>query len=318
MLNASVLKSNGVYQNIADIRKGDYVINHEGKCVLVKSNKKTKCTSHSKLFITEHAHWVNPLTMTPQIKLLCEEDGKFDWRPISTIDESKHQKSTYSVMPVDVSWDVPQTFHHDYGSIVLTPSYSLGYMFGVFIRNGLVNENNVVVFVTTERQQFVVDKICKYGHEIFGSAPVQMSLVHDGTDITYTCFDDNIITPIFHELYATSADFKKLPFLFRCSDLDYVRGLSEGLRQSSMFPPDIDASVQQNDYIYELTCWSTFACKKPVHYGSVVQRYNDVDYMCQSIMTRQFTTEKPCYVWNIQTDLSPNTFVANNLVVMTP
>lgn len=171
-----ILMANGIYKNISDIKKGDYVINKFGNptMVLNKFNKgfakvmKIKTNNwHNETVVTDnHRFWIGDLSSSSiksikssgKAKLLDKKTKskpkkqKYKWKQLNEMDEKQ-----LLLLPNEYNWILNNNFKIDLSNYVikgkinentiitngknefnrfLKSDYDLGYIFGTFLGDG--------------------------------------------------------------------------------------------------------------------------------------------------------------------------------------
>ncbi|MBU1112191.1 MAG: IMP dehydrogenase, partial [Nanoarchaeota archaeon] len=261
-----ILMSNGIYKNIEDIKKGDYVINKEGNPVKVIKSFSTGIKKVIKLrnsifyedtFVTpEHKFWIGDLN-TSSIKTLQSRGyakllglksktipkiSKFKWKEVNSLEQD------VLLLPRKINFDLKDSFEivlkkrnkgnwrtgYNYEiDTVLKPNYDLGYVFGTFLGDGSAH--------TAKSKNSSIGSVRWY----FGKH--ESKIVKKLTKCIQSIFDkeckiypkDNIFHIIFY--YKPFADFlknfdkkqnKNLPPEFLVGNKEYLRGLLNGLIDS--------------------------------------------------------------------------------------
>ena len=130
-----ILMANGIYKNISDIKKGDYVINKFGNptMVLNKFNK-----GFAKVMKIKTNNWHNETVVTDNhrffIKDLSSENEEYKWKQLNQMNENDNL-----LLPNNFQWNLPENFQIDIGNnTFINSNYNLGYIFG----SSLVNKKN--------------------------------------------------------------------------------------------------------------------------------------------------------------------------------
>jgi hypothetical protein len=314
-MNGKVLKSNGIYQDIAKIRDGDYLINSVGKPIRVIScNKIRNYKRCQDLMSITHSNWYHPLVTNIKTDIYtwnCETN-KPEWKNVTTLEDCK---KVYSAMPLNIEWDMPKTFNHSFGKYHLEPSYKLGYLLAVFVRLGSVNKYKGAHFICSLDQKFLVDKLMEYGSDIFGYSPLHVTLSTSDIQYNYVSYPDEDISDLFEDFIAKS--YNRLPLLFHCKDRDFASGISDGLIQSGLLGLTKGLSPYHLQYMYELMSWATIIKGKSLHYGNVIREYNGKQYICGKIKVGKYTPRNMTNSWRLNMDIDGNkcNLLINNLIV---
>jgi hypothetical protein len=297
-MNGKVLKSNGSYQHISFLKEGDYVINALGRPVKVLKNIKYKLKRKSKIINIHHKHWYEKTLCDTDTNIYVWNENMPQWKSADIL-----ANQTNSILvPSSITWDMPDTFSHIIGNIIITTSYDLGYVFGVFLRLGVANKYKGIAFPCTT---FVQDRIYKYAEEALKLFPSKVK-INDKEALTY--FDEDI-EEIFNEFFLTSGG-KALPLLYRSKDTKYMSGLFDGLVHAHM----LQKTPYDKNYIESLYM-SSLSINKPIHYGSISRTSDDIPYFSTfSIMQEDVLTEGT-FMWNLQVDCPTNSYIINNVIV---
>lgn len=153
-----ILMSNGFYKNIEDVRAGDYVINMNGDPAMVKRSFSTgvrdvigirnSIWGDTTLVTPDHKYYVGDLSTVSRSTLSAmgyvavlnhkakttPKQSKLQWKEIG-------KGGCAPLMPRRIKFEIKDSFdytikHRTEGSVVLTPSYDLGYIFGTFLGDG--------------------------------------------------------------------------------------------------------------------------------------------------------------------------------------
>ena len=130
-----ILMANGIYKNISDIKKGDYVINKFGNptMVLNKFNK-----GFAKVMKINTNNWHNETVVTDNhrffVKDLSSGNEEYKWKQLNQMNENDNL-----LLPNNFQWNLPENFQIDIGNnTFINSNYDLGYIFG----SSLVNKKN--------------------------------------------------------------------------------------------------------------------------------------------------------------------------------
>jgi IMP dehydrogenase/GMP reductase len=261
-----ILMSNGFYKNIEDIRKGDYIINKNGKSVKVLDAFSTGIRKVSKLrnncfyqetYVTpDHKFWIGDLSSNSKFTISSKGYAKILDKKSKTIPrKSKYKWKQISdatndvcLMPKNIEFNLPDTFKiplnkktaGNYKSgytyeidSLLSPSYDMGYIIGTFLGDGNASctENNgshsgSLKWVFGKNEIEIAKKLIKCINDVFGKLAV----------ITKK---ENIIEVAFY--YKPLADFfnifdkrenKFLPENLLVNNSKYLEGIYDGLIDS--------------------------------------------------------------------------------------
>jgi IMP dehydrogenase/GMP reductase len=296
-----ILMSNGFYKNIEDVKPNDYVINMNGKPVKVlnafstgiKHVSKLKNDSfHTHTCVTpDHKFWVGELTPT------SETLNK--WKQIEDV------KHDVLLMPKRINFSLPETFNISLSEYELTPTYNLGYLFGIFLSNHCVIDNDVISWCfDTNDSMWVINDLCLVIKNIFNeSAKIEIN--------------ENTTKVIFHNKQLS--DFlnsfgkeKKIPENLLVNNKKYLNGLYDGLS---------DVVSNYGEYY---TNDNTFELFDIVHYLLVgyfpKHSYNQDNCglpkyfsIVKKLQYEDTNIEVPVY--DITVDCDTHSFIANNMIV---
>lgn len=230
-----VLKSNGTYTHISSIQTGDYVLNMKGIPVCVKSIEQVKPKrARAKLLQVTHKHWHEQLLIYNDTDMLVwNKHNSVLWKQTKSFRNLvAEQPDFFGMMPTEIQWDMPSSFDDAFGSYVIKPSYALGYLFGCFMRIGLVNDYGVITFLCSSEQDELVSKISHMGKEVFGYAPLQVDV--SAKNLLYMSYPDDDIFKVFKQFQIKTHKDRGLilPHQYHCNNATYNKGIFDGLYDS--------------------------------------------------------------------------------------
>ncbi|CAM4419007.1 IMP dehydrogenase [Deinococcus marmoris] len=262
-----VLMAGGSYQNIEAIKVGDRVLNMHGQPVTVTNSW---CTGVREVMAVKHVHSPRETLVTPDHQFWVGDlstvsastvsstgyaqslskptrlgDSKLRWKAVGEAADDVF------LMPRQLHFEWPEHFQinlHDFavrhgqlesrGPTQISESYELGYLFGTFLGDGhaFINHNGSEKRVGSE-----VGRVDWYfSHEEGEIAEKLIAAVQHVTGLTPVRKNDGNIIRLY--LYSLPwarllAQFgkrqhKHLPAAYRAGNVDYLRGLKDGLIDS--------------------------------------------------------------------------------------
>jgi IMP dehydrogenase/GMP reductase len=262
-----ILMANGTYKDIQNIKVGDRVINMNGKPVDVKSiqmtgYKKTIKIRHNKFYketvvTPNHRYWIGDLSSLSEhtklsrgyIKCLNQPvrggDSKFKWLGLDKCDDCVY------LLPAVIDFELPNNFEivlnkrrgHVKSYVVdsvLSPTYELGYVFGLFLGDGnsLIAEHcgrhiGSVCWVFGLDEKNVADKLSGCLRKIFPNASNPTTTIKNNTiqiRFYYKPFADFLIQ------FGKGKE-KHIPCEYLVDDREYLTGIYDGLIDSDGHVP---------------------------------------------------------------------------------
>jgi IMP dehydrogenase len=261
-----VLMADTSYKDIEDVRPGDRVINMHGKPVTVV---KSWCTGVREVMSIRHVGSAVPTLATPDHRYflgdlstsapstiqgagyvaLLEKPtktkaSKLAWKEIGEVTQAA------LLMPNRIEFELPQTFTIDLRDFAhrqdkqlarhrntITPSYDLGYVFGMFLGDGHAfiapsrnSEMGRVSWYVGAHEPDTADRLRDAVEDVTGVRPTATTREN--------CIHIHLYSLQWARFFAAfgKRDEKHLPTQYMCSsDRAYVEGLLEGLVHSDGF-----------------------------------------------------------------------------------
>jgi hypothetical protein len=288
-----VLKSNGTYQHISMIKKGDYVMNMTGNPVCVKRVIEVRNKSGTNMHFGRNENWYDEISCNDETEILLEEGG------FTKIKDLEEQCSYTYVLPEHLCWDLPDKLDHVFGDYKLMPSYSLGFLFGAFIALGETNKYRGVLFNCSNLCEHMTNRIDHHFDIVFKKQLLSIFIIFGETQRQeLTCIDDDI-AEIFEEMVTKDND-RFLPKIYWCSNKDYLRGLREGI---------IHCYIGQVKQMREEDFHLLFMISLSIN--------NDDRPKTGDIRVHKRKVKGISRTWKLETECPQNTCIANNMVVRT-
>lgn len=334
-----VLMSNGTYKNIEEVKVGDRIINKNGDpktvkaafCTGVKKVLKVKNSLFYKpTFVTpDHKYWVLDLNNVKNTTLsnhgygevLGQESkttpkrSKIKWKEVGDF------KEDCLLLPRSISFEMDEDFtinlHQDFSGnsldnlfykkdIELKPNYDLGFIFGAFLGNGHAME--------AEYNDSNIGSVNWYFNK------PEMDLAEKLSKCINSCFDKNISIREENSIikctlnYKSFANFlsqfgnldqKHLPPKFLVKNLDYLKGILDGLIAS-------DVHVEENSGV-------RFSNTSP----EVIELFGVVSYLVTGLFSNNEKGRCPTKevvflelpVYDLTIDCETHSFIADNAIV---
>lgn len=381
--DTKVLMANGTYKNINKIEIGEYVINKYGKPVkvlnVINQGKKqvTKINTnnwHKDIFVTpDHKYWVGDLSTTSYktiqsggiAKLLdrktltTPKKSKYQWKHIGEIDSEK----MFTLMPKKYEWLIPENFEIDlaeynkrgiianntietYGNgrnickRYVTSNYKLGYIFGTYLGDGhtQIDDSGSCRWSFGLNEYDIANKVKDYIKELLDYECIIN--IKDKKVISVNCYN-KCFTYLLNEFGEKTN--KQLPSKYYCGNMDYIKGLYDGLIDSDGYIEyNNTGSVTKgfantSEYLIELFNWccinlNTSFCSmkrkktvgklKNINVDNLKQPYYikihtsnryTKDYVYSKVLsTELYDTQE---TWDIEVDCNTHSFIANNAIV---
>jgi inosine-5'-monophosphate dehydrogenase len=260
-----VLMADGTYKNIETIRIGERVINKHGNPVTVTN---TWCTGIREVMAVRHVNWYGETVATPDHQFWVGDLSTVNAKAVSSrgyaavleqptrFGESKYRWKTLEnssgdafLLPRDIRFERPEGFTinlHDFAvkhgqlerryHTSIAPSYDLGYVFGTFLGDGHA-------FINTNGKTEIGRVDWYFAHDETAIAEKLIDALERVTNVRVQAKQDGSLLRIyFHALpwARLLAQFgkrteKHLPLAYQCNDLEYQRGLYDGLLDSDGF-----------------------------------------------------------------------------------
>lgn len=380
-----ILMASGIYKNICDIKIGDYIINKNGKSVKVLNviNQGQKQVSkvrfnnwHSDCYITsDHKFWIGDDSTTngangiakslDKLAKTIPKSSKFKWCEIGKMDINR----MFPLLPNKIQWKLQTDFTIDLSQFVnrgiineitlqtnsiifnryINSNYNLGYIFGTFLGDGCSHialsrntEIGSVRWTFNITEDDIANKLKKC---IKNELNLNLSIKKypERGIITVICYNKTLTKLLYK--FGKRIN-KHLPEEYYCSNLDYIKGIYDGLIDSDGNIETSNISTRNDRikftntsiYLIELFSWccmnlqiSYGICKQAFSKGyikgrfvqGIQQAYNikchnsnrfTKDYVYSKIL-EYIPNVKEEEVWDIEVDCSTHSFIANNSIV---
>mgnify|MGYP000518922829 CR=1 FL=1 len=379
--DTEVLMANGTYKRISEIEIGESVINMNGKPVKVKGKvnhgkkdlvRVRLSNWHEEVYVTpDHKFWIaNCTNATHRTKVgvvqRFKKHGTAQWCEISSVDN----KNMYSLMPNDISFDLPENFSIDLSNFAkkftlnndssklitngnietnryLKSGYPLGYLFGTFLGDGHAflkeykkSKSGRVTWYFGINEKNIHDKVTEYIKTLFGLSVSKKE--PEGRSVTLIHLYSKIAAELFQECGKRTQ--KHLPSKYLCKNIDYIKGLHDGLIDSDGNHEKRDGKivrlnlVNTSTDIIKLFEWCCICMK--TSFGVIKNKKNignlkgtninnlKQSYSCRTINSNrrmnEFNYSKIMSIekikeqretWDIEVDCETHSFIANNCIV---
>jgi hypothetical protein len=307
--SARVLKSNGIYKDISKIQRGESIINMYGKSVKVRDVIERKNDKNTGIVTIKHDNFFKNLVCTENLQILTWNEKKHDVEWV-VADYFRNDIPHYVILPTKFDWDLPESFKYSIqGDTILSPSFGLGFLFGVYLRVGYLTQTSsrtIRFHCETLNVQFIEDiiNICK---KIFGAKVHKRQNPDDF--LSHIDFDNNIMYDIFSD-FGEDAD-RHLPHKYYCTDKDYTLGISTGIMYSGM---NGIPYLHNRERVLETLYWSSLIANKPINYGQLVRKYRNIEFLTGRSTLYSYDRGRDS-IWTIEVDCPTGTHIVNNLIV---
>ena len=298
--DGKVLKSNGIYQHVSHIRKGDKLFNMYGKSVTVRNVQYTQGVVLPTIDI-KHDCWFSTLQCTEGIEILTWDNTKKlpRWVQGDYFGEIEHQQTI--ILPTNLEWELPLKLNG-----VLMPSnddknYPLGFLIGAYLRIGYQKQRGVIGFHCDTGKKAVEKYIVSYMSYLFGVEPKYRR----GTFTIDVDFECSALYEMFSEFTC-----KGVPSQYIYQNTDYIQGINDGL----VFSGTNGYPTPENTNVFEVLYWSSLFLGKPLHFGQLAHKYNNVSFLTGRANLHSYQRQKTD-LWKIDVDCISGTFIVNNMVV---
>lgn len=232
-------------------------------------------------------NWYEPTTVRSDVKVLTAATaaGGLDWRTVGELD------NTYVALPNVPTWDAFPSFDLSFQDLQLTPSYELGFIFGCFVRLGIVQEFPRTTLLSSTCKEFVRQRLYEYSHHALGCVPT----CQESGDMEY---EDSAIWDVFNS-------FKQCESMVRCNHTKFIEGIHDGILFSGM---SSSAPRLESDAAYELLYWATITLGRAHNFSQVVAN----NYISSSARVHEMDLDMP--VTTLEVDCESKSYVMNNFV----
>jgi len=257
-----VLMANGSYKNIEDVEKGDRVINKNGEPVSVKAAQKTGEREvievntnkwHKSTYVTpDHQYWTGDLNSisestlssngyTNSLNKSVKTGGdRYKWKEIGSYEQDVSLTPTDILFELEKSFEIPlkkrvggnYVSGHEYEvDNILVNNYNTGYIFGTFLGDGTAriqqNSSGCISWCFGLDEKHIAQKLKTSLKEELDNVNVKIEETENTIDVIV------YYTPLAKLLELFGKYNKKhLPEEYLVDDVEYLRGLFEGLVDS--------------------------------------------------------------------------------------
>ena len=304
-----VLKSNGVYTRVQDIRVGDLVLNMYGKPVKISRVQQVNINMSHSFINIKHNNWFNVSQLLDETNVLTWNKARRTAEWIQANYFSTCNESIF-VLPSKIDWTLPETFSLTYKQNFINPSYGLGFLFGAYLRVGYQRDMYNLADKTTNfhcdtSKKEIINSIKHYSKSIFDVDAINKKQ----TFIIDLNFQDDDFTDFFDMLNINSSK-KRLPLYYLCNNKEYITGIHDGIRFSGTEGhPGI-----HDQYLKELLYWTFLYLEKPFSYGQLQQTFNNYKFMTTRAILHSID-RKPNIIFKFDVDCPTGSFIMNNMVI---
>jgi hypothetical protein len=290
--NGKVLTNRGYYKDISRIRKGEFVLNMYGKPVSVKNVIKRNGTDLTAL---HHCWWHDTVIMSKKQELLMWNKDTKDtsWCPIGLMSEID-ELHKYFTMPSQVEFDNNDTFTNTN----LSPSYRLGYLFGIYLNIGYTKDSQTVGFDLSKTKPFMSKIIHEYLKNLFNITPTFTN------ERVIECNHCNLFD-IFIEFRGSYHSY--LPEKYWCKEKDFLKGLCNGIEISKH-------EFERKIYPNEVSYWAALESGDFINLieNKILSRHKhhiigDIQYVIDCIM------DAPLY--SLDVDCPTKSYIVSNMII---
>lgn len=277
-----VLTANGDYVNINQLKRGQMIINGEGKPVKVK---RVIPKDKKKLIRLTSSNWLGFTKVTLGHKYLVQDvhTSNISWQRIGGC--TPGMKNT--LLPKNIEWELPRCYNISQKKKVMRTGYAMGYLVATFLQFGKVNDD-IVFLLLNPNQNKVVNKISN----------ILISLFKVDTQIyRNTCLTMIPILDADLKAYLETVFYSENNSKFLATNKSFVKGMHDAL---SMTEPN-----KVCDRVKQLFNWCTLILAH--------ERYFE-NYTVNDIIAVKNLGEAE-EVWDIEVDCPTHSFIANNNIV---
>jgi hypothetical protein len=306
--HGKVLKSNGTYKELSKLQKGDRVLNMYGKPIKVLNLIERRNDKNVGIVTIKHDNFFKNFTCTEHQEILTWNDRykKAEW---VLADYFRDDDSQHVILPTTFSWDLPESFKYQIlGDTILTPSFDLGFLFGVYMRVGYITYTKETVrFHCDTLSVQIIEDVINISKRLFNTKVQKVQ--EPDRFISHIDFENNIMYDIFTEFGEDSA--KHLPNKYYCTDKEYVLGLNMGIMYagSNGNPP-----LRNLEKVHETLYWSSLVSKKPLSYGQLIKKYKNIEFLTGRTALYSYNRGLDS-IWTLDVDCPTGTYIVNNLIV---
>ncbi len=246
--NSRVLKANGRFTNIKNIKIGDEVINMYGKPIKITGIRSRKSTQNDVLTSIKTKAWYNSLICFGTQRILTWNNmiNDYEWKQAN-----EFQDSELSLLPKKVFWTFDDKDKDDL-------SFDNGFLYGIYLKSGFIKDKQVC-FICENNAHDIKSLICTIGEQIFQNKP--HIKIHDFvSEISFKPTD------IFLNIFKSFGygDTKHLPFKYYCNNNEFAQGVYHGLSCSSG-----SLETTKNIWTHETLYWSAMTIGRPLCFGQL-------------------------------------------------
>lgn len=295
-----VLKSNGTYQEISTIKKGDSVMNMYGKPVRVRNLIEKKNSSNIPILKLKHDNWFTTTTCSEYQQILTWDNRERVPKWVQA-DYFSSEEQPITLLPSRMDWSLPDNFNIETNFCTLQSSKELGFLFGAYMRIGYQKNVGTIGFHCDTSKQAVGLMVVECIKKLFNVDPQ-----YRRGAFTYDIdFENDVLYNIFSDLMD-----KKLPDKYHCKNKDFIEGVNQGI----MYSGHLGQLGVSNTNIYETLYWTSLCLGKPVNTGQLVRKYRGIPFLTSFGRLFKFDRIK-IDSWTLDVDCETGSFIVDNLIV---
>lgn len=300
VFEGKVLTSNGRYQHVSRVIKGDKLFNMYGKPVTVKSVQHKQDVVVPVISI-KHDCWFSVLECTENTEILTWDPSCRlpKWVQADYFGDVNNQQTI--LLPTRLEWTSPSKLACFPAATGVQGYYKLGFLIGAYLRIGYQKQQGVIGFHCDTSKKEIEDNIIDFVEQLFGASPKYRR----GTFTFDLDFECDALYEMFSEFVG-----KGLPAQYLCKNVDYINGINDGI----IFSGSIGHPTLTNTNVFEVLYWSSLSLGKPLHFGQLAHKIQNVPFITGRANLYAYQRQKRD-VWNIDVDCKTGSYVVNNLVV---
>ena len=298
--DTKILMANSTYKNIIDIEPGDRVINMNGKPVTVLDKMYMGKKEIISIKTALHESFVH-VTPDHNFYIYDPKTNTYRWEEI----DKCYTDNLAILCPRNIEWELPNNIKID--SNVIQPSYELGYIIGAFLTNNImITEQKIIWYAQTHTDDShktlreCINKLYHIHPEIKEGKTVYGRLYY------YEFYSEDLYCMLVHNFGIGVP--KHFNDKFYCKNIQYIRGLYDGLISNSM-----NYGLEPNDH-YKLFNWCYLSLGIPFTYNNSKYAKALNDHLYADIR-KKHTIKYKKNVWDIEVDCPTHSFIANNMIV---
>jgi hypothetical protein len=305
--SSRILKANGTYESVKNVKVNDYVMNMNGKPVKIKKIYREKEQTRVLTTIKSEQWYARSKFSDDQLIMTLDEKDDLTWGTIST--------NKRCLLPKSYLWKLSNNFSPiEYKDSVLEPSFKLGFFLGCFLRTGVMKKLEMekktdntsipdVSFYCMHYQNEVMTEIKDIASNILQSKVVhtEREMIHD-IDI----YDDDLYNLLEEFGFATT---RYLPPAYYCTNIDFIKGLNRGIVLSGHHGEPI---MNNMPMVYEAFFWTFMSLEKPPRGLNTVLYDKNLYVSSYNIENKSKIDEADMY--DILVDCPTNTMIVDNLI----